>query len=304
MTIARYVICVMYAEPTPIVDSDQTEFDACVSAVDGLVNICATEEKYENLIENYIEWESAISQHTLRQMVSFDIGYNEVQAARKLAARKLANFLASARLYLDSLPKDAKRILPDNKGALAELKEAPSIQYDARFSYRLMEALRNYSQHAALPIHGITTHASRDTIDEAYTLSFAVLPTLDREQLAQDGSFKKTVLDEISKLEKIELKPMVREYIEGLSAVHNAFRMITNPKRKSWNDRLGSAAKRFIDQHPDESETALLAILPVDADNNKAAEEVYLAGPMTDYLEHLQNRYGTMVNFAKRRVNF
>lgn len=303
MTIKAYAMCVMGLESTPSVSSDESEFNACLSAVDGLLHICATEEKYENLIENYIEWESAISQHTLRQMFSFEFGYAEVQAARKLAARKLGNLLASARLYLDSLLKDAKKIFPDNKGALAQIKEAPSIQYDARLSYRVMEALRNYSQHAALPIHGITTHASRDTLDEGYTLSFAVLPILDHEQLAEDDNFKKATLAEISKLEKIELKPMVREYIEGLSAVHNAFRMITDTKRKLWNEKLENAAKRFTDQFPGER-VSTLAILPIDADGNKIAEEVYIAGPIRDYLEQLQNRYGTMVNFAKRKVTF
>jgi hypothetical protein len=166
-----------------------------------------------------------------------------------------------------------------------------------------MEALRNYSQHSALPIHGITTHASRDPMEETYTLTFAVLPILDREQLAEDGKFKQAVLEEILKLEKIELKPMVREYIEGLSAVHNAFRMITDPKRKSWNERLENVTKQFTDQHPEES-TSALAILPVDADGHKAGEEVYVAGPVKDYLAHMQNKYGTMVNFAKRKVNF
>jgi hypothetical protein len=302
MTTKGYVICGMLLEPSASINSDEAEFNACASAVEGLLYICDAEEKYENLIENYIEWESAISQHTLRQMVSFEFGYNEVQASRKLAARKLANLLASARLYLDSLPKDTKKILPDNNGALAQIKEAASIQYDARLSYRLMEALRNYSQHSDLPIHGITTHASRDSVEPS-TLSFAVLPVLDYEQLAQDKNFKRTVLEEISKLEKIDLKSMVREYIEGLSTVHSAFRMITNPKRKSWNERLGNAVKRFRDQFPDES-TKALAILPVDTDGHKAGEEVYIAGPIKDYLDHMQNKYGTMVNFAKRRVNF
>jgi hypothetical protein len=122
---------------------DESEYIACGSAVDGLQHICDVEEKYENLIENYIDWEGAISQQTLRQMVSVEIGYNEVQALRKLASRKLANLLASARLYLDSLPKHAKQILPGNTAALAQIKEATNIQYESRLSYRLMEALRN-----------------------------------------------------------------------------------------------------------------------------------------------------------------
>jgi hypothetical protein len=303
MAIEGYIIRRMLLDSSPSVNSDETEYKACASAVDGLLHICDVEEQYENLIENHIEWESAIGQHTLRQMVSFEIGYNEVQASRKLVARKLANLLASARLYLDSLPKHAKKIIPGSKGALAQIKEAPSIQYDSRLSYRLMEALRNYSQHSALPIHGITTSALRDTTAEPHTLTFAVLPILDHEKLAHDGNFKQAVLREISKLEKIELKPMVREYIESLSVVHKAFRMITDPKRKSWTYRLDSATSRFTDQFPGES-TLALAILPVDADELKAADEVYIAGPIKNYLTHLQNKYGTMVNFAKRKVDF
>jgi hypothetical protein len=128
-------------------------------------------------------------------------------------------------------------------------------------------------------------------------------PIVDYEQLAQDRNFKQAVLEEISKLDKIELKPMVREYIEGLSAVHKAFRMITDPKRKSWTKRLTYAVSRFTEQFPDES-TVALAILPVDANRLKAGEEVYIAGPVPDYLDHMQKKYVTMFNFAYRKVNF
>jgi hypothetical protein len=166
-----------------------------------------------------------------------------------------------------------------------------------------MEALRNYSQHAALPVHSITTSASREDTAEAYELTFAVLPHIDREQLAQDGNFKKAVLDEIAKLEKIELKPMVREYIEGISHVHHAFRLITEQTRDAWVAQLKAATKRFADQFQEDS-TFALAILPIDANRIKAAEEVYINGPVPAYLAHMQKKYVTMVNFAKRKVTF
>ena len=248
MSISGYVIRRMLLDNSPILDSDDMEYKGCMSAVGGLVSICDVEETYASLIENYVEWENAIGQRALRQMVSYEIGYDHVQASRKLVARKLANLLASARLYLDSLPKHTKRILPGNSGALAQMREAPSLQYDSRLAYRVMEALRNYSQHAALPVHGITTSASREDTAEAYELSFAVLPRIDQEQLAQDRNFKKSVLEEMSKVEKIELKPLVREYIEGISAVHASFRMITEPKRKAWTAKLDAATERFADQ--------------------------------------------------------
>jgi hypothetical protein len=301
--ISGYVICRMVIGSPPRIDADATEYAACKSAVDGIQHICDVEENYENLIENYIEWENAISQHTLRQMVSFDIGYNEVHDSRKFIARKLFNLLASARLYLDSLPKHAKNILVDDEGSLKRIKDAPSEQYHLRPSYRIMEALRNYSQHSALPIHGVTTHASWNRTVEPHTMSFAVWPNLNYKQLVQDGNFKKSVLDEIAKLEKIEMKPMVRDYIVGVSAVHNIFRSTTNPHSKAWIEQLNKSTERFTREFPEES-TLALSVLPIDERGFKASEEVYIAGPMEDYLAHMQKRYSTMVNFAKRRVDF
>jgi hypothetical protein len=301
LEVQDYVICRMLIDDSPTVPSDEAEYKACVSAVDGLTRICDVEETYEILIENYIEWENAIGLQTLRQMVSFEIGHIEIAASRKLVARRLANLLASARLYLDSLPQHTKRILPGNKGALAQIEEAPRIQYDARLSYRVMEALRNYSQHAALPIHGVSTHASRK--EATGELTFAVLPHVDHQQLAEDGKFKKAVLDEIQKLERIELKPMVREYVEGISAVHKAFRMITEFKRKAWTGRLESATKRFNEQFPSEHRVGL-AILPLDAEGLKAAEETYIDGPVVRYLDQMQRRYGAMFNLARRKMDY
>lgn len=298
-----FVICRMVIGSPSRVTVDEKEYRMCSSAVGGLQEICDAEEKYENLIENYVEWESAISQHALRQMVSFEIGYNEVQDSRKFIARKLFNLLASARLYLDSLPKHTKRIFPEDQAAVQCIKNELSAQYDSRLSYRVMEALRNYSQHAALPIHGITTHASWDRASEPYALSFAVLPTLDRKQLAEDGNFKKSVLDEILQLEKIELKLIVREYIESVSLIHNAFRKAIGPKSGVWVTQLASSTGCFAREFPDEG-TIGLAVLPVDDRGLGAGEPVYIAGPMVDYLAHMQQKHATMLNFAKRRVDF
>lgn len=303
MSIEGYVICRMVIGSPPRVTSDEQEYIACLAAIDGIQHVCDVEEKYENVIENYIDWESVISQRALQQMVSFSIDYTEYQDARKAIARKLLNLLASTRLFLDSLPRHAKRIIDDDESALKRIKDAPSTQYDARLSYRLMEALRNYSQHAALPIHGVTTHASRNTNTEPSTLNFSVWPIIDIEQLAKDPDFKKSVLSEISALEKVEMKPMVREYIESISAIHDTFRTVTTKKINAWLEQLQNSTKRFTREFPDEG-TVGLSVLPIDSRGLKAGEEVYISGPMEDYLAHMQKKYSTMVNFAKRRVDF
>ncbi len=303
MSIRRYVICKMVIGSPARVASDEREYVACSAAIDGLQHICDVEEKYENVIENYIEWESVISQHAVEQMVSFSIDYNDYQDSRKAIARKLLNLSASTRLFLDSLPRHANNIIHDDQTALKQIKDAPSVQYDTRLSYRLMEALRNYSQHAALPIHGVTVHAFRNMNVEPNTLNFSVWPIINLEQLAEDGDFKKSVLKEISAMEKVEMKPMVREYIESISAIHNTFRTATSAKTKTWLEQLHSSTEKFASEFPDE-DTLGLAVLPIDDRGLKAGEEVYIAGPMEDYLEHMQKKYSTMVNFAKRRIDF
>lgn len=184
------------------------------------------------------------------------------------------------------------------------IKRETNRQYDAHLCYRVMEALRNYAQHAALPIHGVTTHAVWDREDGPSSIAFAVLPIVNCERLAQDGQFKKSVLEEISQLERIEFKPIVREYIEGVSAVHDAFRKMTDPKRRAWIAQLKETESRFTQCVPNPQFPAPLAVCPIDEDGSEADKPVYIAGPMVDYLDHMQKKYSTMVNFAKRRVNF
>lgn len=96
---------------------------------------------------------------------------------------------------------------------------------------------------------------------------------------------------------------MVREYIESLSTVQKVFRMVTDPKRKAWQDRLHATANRFREQFPNEPTTAL-AVLPVDADGVKFGDAVFVLGPMVEYLEHMQLKYLTMVDFSKRKIDF
>ena len=67
--------------------------------------------------------------------------------------------------------------------------------------------------------------------------------------------------------------------------------------------QLNKSTERFAHQFPNEP-TLALSVLPVDSRGLKAGQEVYIEGPMEDYLAHMQKKYSTMVNFAKRKVDF
>lgn len=136
-------------------------------------------------------------------------------------------------------------------------------------------------------------------------LSFNILPMIDREELARDDRFKRSVLKEIVALPNVELKANVRDYIEGISAIHNLFRTTTESQRNFWIEQLKQPTDRFLHQFPNEPQAKMgLSILPIDDRRLKAGEEVYIAGPIVDYLAHMQKKYSTMVNFSKRTVTF
>ncbi len=81
-----------------------------------------------------------------------------------------------------------------------------------------MEALRNHVQHYGLPVHWVST-GSRWTSPEADGLmEFSVDLLAVRTRLAEDGTFKKEVLAELS--ERIDLKAAVRRYLESIGTVH------------------------------------------------------------------------------------
>lgn len=91
-TATSYVIGCMTLGSPAAVQSDEGEYKGCLAAVDGITHICDVEEKYENLIENYIEWESAIGRYALRQMVSFEFEFNDIQTARSLPPESWRTF--------------------------------------------------------------------------------------------------------------------------------------------------------------------------------------------------------------------
>ena len=84
-------------------------------------------------------------------MIRRDRGYRSSHLDRVLTDRKIANLLSAARLYVDHAKQHVHRILALDPVTTFDVGATLSTQYDLRFGYRCMEALRNYVQHRGLP---------------------------------------------------------------------------------------------------------------------------------------------------------
>jgi hypothetical protein len=142
-----------------------------------------------------------------------------------------------------------------------------------------------------------------DTSAEPKVLRATVSPTLDLPTLAKAHQFKKSVLEELEETSgPIELKPLIREYIEQLWTVHNEFRTAADSLMSEATSRVKAAASRFIAEYPG-SELSVVA-LPVDKDSLKAGKPIYLSASVVEYLPQLIARIGALSNYSQRRVDY
>lgn len=297
----RFVIASMLLTSDARLEITESEFESIIQAVGGFLHCVDAEEKFDNLIENYREFEKFILDESFQSL--FEVTTDDVafQMPRSTASRKLSNFLSSVRLYEDTIGRHAKAILNDD-GASTKIKSVASHQYDTSLSYRILEAMRNHAQHHALPVHGYSVNRRWDRESKLSYHEFA--PHICVSELAENSEFKKEVLREIiDGPDSLKLKPMVREYVECLSTMHQEFRKMTQTTIDENLNTINETKQRLANEFPDNRDIAI-AIYKADEDGFKIGVETNLSNALSDYLRFLRGKNRHLINFARRRISY
>lgn len=211
----EYFVSIQALGHFPKIQLDKQEFQNIKEARTALSHGLSIEEKYEIIISNYLEFEKEILEQSILFMAQNRFQYSD-QFQKKLNFNiKLVNLLTSTRLYIDQLYQHIEYANPELSNGKDSIKNILANEYDKKFEYRFMEALRNYVQHRGLPIHLLKSHSERNSNGQ---MSFAIELYSQKERLEEDKKFKRKVLEEMP--EKINLKEVVRGYIESISAIH------------------------------------------------------------------------------------
>ncbi|HEX6038439.1 hypothetical protein [Longimicrobium sp.] len=199
----------------------------------------SVEEKFGILLGNYEELETALLIEAAHKVIFQDINPSRVQDMLYTLNRRVINLLTSCRLYIDHIQHDLNSIFGKASGRAEVAVQAMNYQYDVKLGYRVMEALRNYVQHRGLPIAGVLFGVMPDKPRVGFA-AHTVTPLLNTHKLDDDGGFKQSVLNELMSAhgEQADLKPLVREYIEGITEVHRKFREIIAVDVKQWESTL------------------------------------------------------------------
>jgi hypothetical protein len=165
-----------------------------------------------------------------------------------------------------------------------------------------MEALRNHSQHHALPVHSYSVRRWWDK-DHAFS-NHEFEPNISVPELALNPDFKKSTMVEMQKGPDIlKLKPMLRNYVEGLSTVHQSFRDATQGSVLQQTSVIENNRQRFTSAYPNEPDIAI-GTYQADEEGTKVGVEHELGKTLIDYLNFLQRKNRHLVNFARRRIAY
>jgi hypothetical protein len=209
-------------------DIDDSRFDALERTRRRVIAALDIEENYNGLLDRYIEFQQAIVRIALDMTVHHG-GWVEFRRASQRANREVIYLLTAARLYLDQTDHTRSTHFDVE---LSEFNAWRNQEYDKRLGYRVCETLRNASQHRMLPAQGITVGGKwrDDWTLRDHDLRLNLIPQIIREE---DPEFKRKVLDEldplVSKEGQIELAPLLRAYMNGLSAIHSKLRKALTP---------------------------------------------------------------------------
>jgi hypothetical protein len=297
----RYLLSAVLLSTDGAIELSKTEYEAVIQAVQKLLSCLDAEEKFDCIIENYRDLEKYFFEQAFQALFASRIDDVAFQEPRNTTARKLSNLLSSVKLYQDTIGQHARAINGD-EAAFTKINADKSLQFDSSLSYRTLDALRTHAQHHALPVYGYSV-GSQWTQDREFS-EHEFKPAISVAELAADPEFKTKTLAELKTgPDKLELKPMIREYVECLSTIHHEFRELTKSAVDQQLRTIADAKARLFASFPDARDIAL-AVYLADDDGVKIGEETGLSPTMEKYLRFLHTKNNHLVNFARRRVAY
>ena len=276
----------------------QQRFEELSRAWSNLKHIAHVEEEWDAVVQNYVELEKTLLEAALSDMVVSDKDYFSFQEARLKFAVRLSNLLAACRAYLDHTPHHLGQIAPSRPYA-DEFKALTHTQYDERFGYRFMEQLRDFAQHRGLPVHGTSYHSAWVEGGDGGMLSHSVSTHINLDTLRKDKKFKRSVIKDMAE-NKLHSEPLVRDYLEGLSAVHVGTRQLITEAFDAASKIVRDALAEFVAASPVND---LIGVHAIQLDPPDTwVQQVPLFEELIHLTEKLRRRNRPMVNLKKRFV--
>lgn len=231
------------------VEISAADYDQLRNALEVLDTLWFIEEFFDNLLQNAVDFETASGRIEAGQRAYISSFPDETDVEIRLLNRLFGNFLSSSRAFVDGVPARISR-----SSALGlkrdAFKQLLSSEFDAHFSYRLLEGLRNHTQHRGVAIHqSLTWLRNLSAADGTKTRVLVVTPQINRDILTADEKVNKKVRAEIARDcdHMIDLRPHLAGYVHCFGRVMEATRLLFAPEYDAAVEAHTSLLRRHMD---------------------------------------------------------
>lgn len=231
------------------IEITQEEYLIFLSTRRNLFEILFLEEELDLVLENYIEYENELLSISSRQMLFSDFDYFSASKERNLITRRIANLLSSCRMYLDHCSHHINNIYGKNSSFSISLHEEKSKYYDLFFGYRLLEELRNHTQHRGVPFHNLVFSSTREEDQENIHFLYNTNPRINIDFLIEDSKIKSPIKEELkiyASKNGLDIKPFIREYVESIGKLQIFIRDSLKDEVCNWEDILVDLMNKCI----------------------------------------------------------
>jgi hypothetical protein len=279
----------------PPVDLSAAQAGALIRAKNKLIAAIELEETYLALVEDFIEFETSVFNASIKHTVRLADLDDHFHDLRRTFNRRIMHVLSVARSYIHSVDRAVSHITSDSERLITSLGASRSQQYDALLGYRVMEALRNSAQHHGLPLHGLTVggrwlHPGESLGERMHIYT---VPTFTTHEFEGDSNFNKRVLRELEELgSKHDVRLYLREYIMGLSYVHQDFHSLTVTDLESAELTIVDAIESWTARYSQLREPQVLCLSTTD----NGTDDVYLMRESVNRRRQLERDSPALVN--------
>lgn len=283
--------------PHPFIEFGREEYENIRKAAQRLIVGNEIEDVFDVLIANYVEFEKEILSIAVDESILLPAP-EELFDHKLTLGRRLTNVMTAARAYRDQMPS----LIKDLEAAYGrqEFENLLSEQYDARFGYRLMEALRDHAQHVAQPVERMTVCRRRtkeERFESRIEISISRAELLGNERLK--ASFRREIAQDDAK--GYRLIPALRNYVAGIGAAHEKLRVEGLKCIDEARAHVEQAWEKLRSAEGSKRSLTGVGIVERRANGTFAASHE-LSTNLVNRLRKLQSKNATFVNLERRYV--
>lgn len=283
------------------VEISENEYVQIKSATKNLFEVLFLEEKLDLVTGDFLEYETELLSIASRMMIYRNDDYFSINNDRVIVGRRVMNLMSACRMYLDQCIHHITNLYGDDSALVTQIKNEKLNQYENYSGYRIMEAFRNYVQHRGSPVHGVWLSYRTIDIDEQYELLHTIIPYIKPSVIEDDGKFKKSILEEMKTIaikDQIDIRPLIREYVEGIGKIHEKIREFIKSDIEKWENILESTVTKLEKEFEDRNTISSLEIV-IEVDENRWVEHHTIFKDFLERRQALERKNRFFNNLAK-----